>query len=159
MGDRRTAWIETTHSAAENITSWRVVVDGEVVVHGDVAEDASGARAYAIALASSESHGVVVAGWKHAIDRGIGDPDAPPHPRTTTAKSVPLLLYGWAICKAQRGREPVGLSPAQVRELESGVLPCPSCGDGCGATLDPSSDVLAVAMGWNGTRWHALARS
>lgn len=147
------AWIETTHHSLEQRTEWRVVVDGEVLQSGDVTEDLAGTSAYDIAQRWALDQGVVPLGWKHAIDRGVNE-NVLQRSRTTTDKSTPMRLYGYAICGDGGGREGVAVSPRQMNELETGALPCPVCGEACGATLEPAAEVKTSALLWNGTRWH-----
>ena len=144
------AWIETTHDALQECTEWRVVsTDGEIVQRGVVTEDLAGTRAYEIAQQWAGRNGLALDGWKHAV---AGN-ESFMRSRTSTDKSAPVRLYGWAIC-ADGGREGVAVTPQEMQDLESGALACPVCGDGCGATLEPSADVKPGPLMWNGTRWH-----
>lgn len=144
------AWIETTHDAFQQRTEWRVVSnDGEIVQHGVVTEDLAGTRAYDIAQQWATRAGLALEGWKHAV---AGN-ESYMRSRTSTDKSAPLRLYGWANC-ADGGREGVAVTPQEMQDLESGALACPVCGDGCGAKLEPSAEVTASPLVWNGARWH-----
>jgi hypothetical protein len=144
------AWIETTHHALEQRTEWRVVApDGNVVQRGAVTDDLAGTRAYEVASQWASRNGLSLDGWKHAVDGH----DSFMRSRTSTDKSQPVRLYGWANC-ADGGREAVAVTPQQMLDLESGALACPVCGDGCGAKIEPSADEKAIALVWNGTRWH-----
>ncbi len=147
------AWIETTHRSDNLRTEWRVVADGVVLQTGDVDEDLAGTSAYDAAQQWAQSQGVQLLGWKHAIDRGIDELQLQ-RSRTTTDKSAPVRLYGYALCSDSGEREGVAVTPQEMQDLESGKLPCPVCGDGCGAKLDPSADVKTSALFWNGARWH-----
>ena len=143
------AWIETRYDASENRTEWRIVVDGDVRQSGRVQEDVTGLRAHDEALQWALRNGLTLEGWKHAT--GGYDPI---RARTSTDQSAPMRLYGWARCAAGEGCETVGVTPQQMRDLERGELPCPVCGEGCGAKLDPSAHATATAVTWTGTRWH-----
>jgi hypothetical protein len=123
-----------------------------VLQTGSVNEDLAGTSAYDIAQRWAQGRDVQLLGWKHAIDRGL-DESVLQRSRTTTDKSYPVRLYGYAMC-AIGGREGIAVSPQQMNELENGVLPCPVCGEPCGAKLEPSADVKATALLWNGARWH-----
>jgi hypothetical protein len=146
------AWIETHYKPTENRTEWRVVIDGAVIRTGDVDdEDVSGVRAHEEAQRWATQNGVTLESWKHAVAHGIyGDL----HARTKTDRSTPVRLYGWAICTDGEGREGVGVTPEEMHELVAGALPCPVCGERCGATIEPTMDVATFAVVWNGTRWH-----
>jgi len=147
------AWIETTHLATEQRTAWRVVSEGEVLQSGDVHEDLAGTSAYDVAQRWAQDAGVMLVGWKHAIDRGISD-SIVSRPRTSTDNAAtPMRLYGWANC-TDGGREAVAVTPQQMRALEDGSIPCPVCGEACGVTLEPTTDVEGSAVAWNGVRWH-----
>lgn len=152
LAENHRAWIETTHHSLDQRTEWRVVAGGEILQRGEVAEDLAGTSAYDIAQRWALDQGVVLIGWKHAIDRGV-DASVLQRSRTTTDKSYPVRLYGYAVC-ASGGREGVALTPQQMNDLERGALPCPVCGEQCGATLEPAVEVKATALLWNGTRWH-----
>ena len=144
------AWIETTHDALQQRTEWRVVAsDGEIVQRGVVTEDLAGTRAYDIAQQWATRNGLALDGWKHAV----AGTESYMRSRTSTDKSAPLRLYGWANC-TDGGREGVAVTPQEMQDLESGALVCPVCGDRCGAKLEPSADVTASPLVWNGTRWH-----
>ena len=144
-------WIETFYDATSNVTAWRVI-SGERIVHeGELEDDASGLRAYEAASAWIASQERPVSCWKHAVyapDPGIA------RQRVTTSRSAPLRLHGWAMCRSG-GREPVAVSPQEMRALEERELTCPVCGDACGATLTPDQTVAAVALSWTGKRWHS----
>jgi hypothetical protein len=145
------AWIETHYKPTENRTEWRVVVDGDVIHTGDVDEDVTGMRAHEQAQQWATCNGVTLESWKHAVEHGIyGDLRS----RTATDRTTPVRLYGWAVCTNGEGREGVGVSPQQMHDLVAGALPCPVCGEGCGATIEPTVDVATFAVMWNGTRWH-----
>jgi hypothetical protein len=152
--EQQRAWIETTHHSLEQRTEWRVVVDGEVLQSGNVTEDLAGTTAYDIAYEWAVEHDVGLVGWKHAIDRGVNETLL--RSRTTTDKAAPLRLYGYVKCE-QGGREAVAVTPQQMHDLEAGVLPCPVCGEGCGAKLQPAAAAKHAALLWNGARWHGHA--
>ncbi len=144
------AWVETTHNALELRTEWRVDADnGDVVQRGAVIEDIAGTRAYDAAQQWATRNGLSLDGWKHAVAGHASYMRS----RTITDKTEPVRLYGWVNC-ANGGREGVAVTPQQMQDLESGKLACPVCGEGCGATLEPSAEVKTAALVWNGTRWH-----
>ena len=146
------AWIETMHRALDQRTEWRIVADGDVLHCGAVNADSAGTFAYETAQLWASRNNIVLDGWKHAID-GVVDHGVAFRSRTSTDVTMPVRLYGWVNC-GQGGREGVVVTPQQLHELEHGVVPCPVCGDTCGATLEPSIEVKAIALSWNGTRWH-----
>jgi len=143
VAQHREAWIETTYSVAEQRTEWRVVVNGEVMQKGEQAHDRAGARAHEAAQRWLARTGLPVGGWSHAIDR-------------TPVDGPARVLYGWVQCPTGL-REAVAITGSQRRELETGTLPCPVCGEPCGATLAPSAEVKHGALSWTGARWHAVA--
>lgn len=145
------AWIETHYKPAENHTEWRIVVDGHVVREGSADDDVTGMQAHEQAQQWAAHHGVTLEGWKHAAEHGgYGNLRS----RTATDRTTPVRLYGWAICTSGEGREGIGVSPQQMADLAAGALPCPVCGEGCGATITPTTDVATHAVIWNGSRWH-----
>lgn len=147
---RSLAWIETTHRSLDGCTEWRVVIDGEVRGQGELTEDdASGLLAFDAAQDWVGRNELAVAGWRHAVDRGLEEPG---RPRTQSSRSRPMLLFGWACC-GTGGREAVCVTPVEMRALEDGTLPCPVCGEGCCATLAPTDEVKQRALSWNGKRW------
>jgi len=150
---RPLAWVETTHRSDDGCTEWRVVVDEVVRQQGELDDDdASGSHAFDAAQDWISRNQLAVAGWRHAIARGL-DTSEPGRPRTQSSRSRALLLYGWAKCTVLDGREAVCVAPAEMRALEDGTLPCPVCGEGCGATLEPTGEVKHRALAWNGKRW------
>jgi hypothetical protein len=157
MADPEPAWIETAYRSEEAHAEWRIVVGGRVVEHGTVADDSSGERAFETAQARAVAQDLPVAGWKHSVDhlgRILLAPMLfPVRGRTTTDKSLPLRLHGWAKC-GDRGREAIAVSPQQLRDLEDGGIPCPVCEEACGVVFQPSPDAKPTALVWNGTRWH-----
>jgi len=145
------AWIETHYNASENRTEWRIVIDGQVIQSGGVDEDVTGMQAHDEAQQWAIRNGLTLEGWKHAAEHGLyGDLRS----RTSTDKTAPVRFHGWATCGNGEGREGIAVSAQQIRDLEQGDLACPVCGEGCGATLEPSADVIATAVTWNGSRWH-----
>lgn len=138
----REAWIETTYVVAEQRNDWRVVVAGEVVHKGSEPGDRAGARGYEAAHRWLVRSGLPVGGWSHAIDR-------------TPSADVAPIVYGWIQCPTGT-REAVAITAAQRLELATGALPCPVCGERCGAQLVPSEQARPSALSWTGTRWHAV---
>lgn len=149
--DPKPAWIETAYRTEEALTEWRIVVDGRVVEEGLVADEAS-EQAFEAAKARAAEHDLAVAGWKHSVDQ-LAPMFFPVRSRTTTDRSAPLRLHGYAHC-ADGGREAVGVSPLEIRQLEEGTLPCPVCGDPCGAQFEPNPNAKTAALVWAGSRWH-----
>ena len=148
------AWIETTHRSDEARTEWRIVVGDRVIEHGFTHDDeASGARAYQAAQLRAQQHKLAVAGWKHSVEQ-LQPMMFPVRGRTTTDKSEPIRLYGWAQCADDSGREALGLTPTQLRDLEEGRIPCPVCGEACGGSFEPSITAKPLALLWSGVRWH-----
>lgn len=68
------AWIETTFYVVEELTRWRVVCGGEVLMKGEVDDDRSGIRAFEVAHRWLTDQQQSAGGWKHAIDRALEAP-------------------------------------------------------------------------------------
>ena len=153
MTDRKIdAWIETLHSAEDQRTVWRVIVDGEIVGDGEIEGDVTGAQAFDMAQTWARENHFALAGWKHAMDRNADLQVS--RPRTKSEDRSPLKLYGWLHC-GNGGREAVVVTPNQLRDIEAGTIPCPVCAEECGAMLEPSLEMKDTALLWNGTRWHS----
>ncbi|MDQ3364982.1 MAG: hypothetical protein M3680_06100 [Myxococcota bacterium] len=135
----REAWIETTSVMTHRRSEWRVLVAGEVIEKGEVPGDSSGVAAYEAALRWLALVTLPFGGWTHAADRtpGAGPDDAP--------------SYGWVNC-ITGSREPVVVTVAQLRELLTGALPCPSVA----TRARPSS---RRATTFDGSRWPGTGRA
>lgn len=135
--------IETTHHHARQQTSWRVIVDREVIAKGIVACDPTGALAQDVAERHLAQLSLGVTRWSHASDR--------------TPSGDELLL---GVVRCASGEELwVAVTDAQREGLGAGTMLCPVCGECCSPRFEVSDTAGHFVFAWNGTRWSGVERS
>ncbi len=138
------AWIETTYHHDSQQTTWRVIVDREVVAKGVVTGDVTGAHAQEAAERYLAALSLVPTRWSHTSDR-------------TQAPDEPVL--GIVRCASGAGALWVALTDDQRAALDARVLICPVCGECCAPPFEKSDAVNDIVFAWNGSRWIGVDRA